>query len=186
MMKNTINLVSLFIVASIINLSCSKNDDNPEDIAQQQSTYINYSVAGNQVNDTFNITVEGISNPNITALANVFPESDSPTLKKALIVFLNSGMIAVTMSIPARTGLVEILDDHPDFDMSFVFFDEQVELQANSISVEVQEIERNDIFITHIKGNFEGIAVYKHMVNGAEVEETHIVDGEFEYNIPIL
>ncbi|WP_189702616.1 hypothetical protein [Subsaximicrobium wynnwilliamsii] len=182
-MKNTINLVSFIIAASLITISCS-NDDKPEDIAQQQSTYINYSVAGNQVNDTFNITVEGISNPNITAVANVFPESDSPTLKKALIVFLNSGMLGVTMSIPARTGLVEILDDHPHFDMSFVFFDEQVELQANSISVEVQEIERNDIFITHIKGNFEGIAVYKHIVNGDEVEEPHIVDGEFEYYVP--
>lgn len=76
---------------------------------------------------------------------------------------------------------MEILDDHPDFDMTFAFYDQLVELEAKSISVNDQEIEHNDIFVSHIKGTFEGIAVYKHIVNGDEIEEPHIVDGEFEY-----
>ena len=152
-------------------------------MAQQQGTYVNYSVAGNQINDTFNIVVNDLNNTDIIAIANVYPESDSPSLKKAVVIFMNSAQaINVSLSIPARLGLVEVLDDHPDFDLLFGF--EPLGLEAKSISVEVQAIERNDIYITHIKGTFNGIAVYKDTVNGDEVEESYIVNGDFEYNAP--
>ncbi|WCO02804.1 hypothetical protein [Psychroserpens ponticola] len=181
-MKTTLKLIPFLIIITVTILSCSKDDDNPNDTAQQQDTYTNYSVAGNQVNGTYNIVVEDLNNPSILAFANVYPESNSQTLKIAGMGFVDTThMLNVGMSIPARTGLVEILDDHPDFDLGFGF--EDVGLEAKSISVNVLEIERNDNYVIHIKGTFNGIAVYKHTVNGDEIEETHIIDGEFEYNI---
>lgn len=182
-MKTTLKLIPLLIIITLTILSCSKDNNDPNDTAQQQDTYINYSVVGNQVNGTYNIVVEDLNNPNVLAFANVYPESNSQTLKIAGMGFVDtSQMLNVGMSIPARTGLVEILDGHPDFDLGFGF--EQVGLEAKSISVSVLEIEHNDIYVIHIKGTFNGIAVYKHIVNGDEIEETHILDGEFEYNIP--
>lgn len=99
-MKNTIKSIQLTIIISLIVFSCSSNDDNTDD-ADQRKTYINYSVAGNQINGTFNF--DGL-NPNVTIIANVYPESDSANLKKALIVYLNSGELGVPMSVPARKG----------------------------------------------------------------------------------
>ncbi|GGW68595.1 hypothetical protein DFQ11_105163 [Winogradskyella epiphytica] len=40
------------------------------------------------------------------------------------------------------------------------------------------------IYVSDIKGTFEGIAVYKQMVNRGVVKESHIVNGTFQYNVP--
>ncbi|SDI08484.1 hypothetical protein SAMN04489796_1076 [Winogradskyella thalassocola] len=164
-------------------MSCSKNNDNSDDDIQQ-SIYINYSVTGNQVNNTFNIVTDIFSNPSVIAVANIFPESNSQTLKKAVIVYNDINQsINASLSIPARTGLTEVLDGHTDFDLLFGFSDLELGLEAKSISVEVLQIEHNDIYATSIKGSFQGIAVDKVNINGDEIEETYIVDGEFEYNV---
>ncbi|MEM5566956.1 hypothetical protein WNY78_17675 [Psychroserpens sp. AS72] len=181
-MKCRLNAIKLIILMSLITISCSKNDDNSNRLSQQ-GTYINYSVAGNQINNTFNIVIEDLNNTNVTAYGNIYPEDESANLKSALVLFVDQNQrINVGMSIPARTGLVEILDGHPTFDLLFGF--EDVGMEAKSISVNVEEIEHNDIYVIHIKGTFEGIAVDVHEENGIEIEETYIVNGEFQYNVP--
>ncbi|MBF8150286.1 hypothetical protein ITJ86_10290 [Winogradskyella sp. F6397] len=55
------------------------------------------------------------------ASAIIYPESDSETLKAAGISYLDySQLIGVALSLPARTGLVEVLDEHPTFDIGFM------------------------------------------------------------------
>ncbi|WP_418639283.1 hypothetical protein [Winogradskyella sp.] len=181
-MKPILPKIKLLLLLSLVTMSCSKNNDDSNN-SSQQLIYINYSVTGNQVNDTFNIVTDNISDPSVIAVANIFPESNSQTLKKAVIVYNDINQsINASLSIPARTGLTEVLDGHTDFDLLFGFNDLELGLEAKSISVEVLQIEHNDIYVTSIKGSFQGIAVDKVNINGDEIEETYIVDGEFEYN----
>ena len=98
----TLKARPLWIIIVLAFMACSSNDDNHEEAEEQRSTYINYSVAGNQVNNTFNIVVEDTNNTNIMASTIIYPESDSETLKAAGISYLDySQLIGVAISIPA-------------------------------------------------------------------------------------
>jgi len=85
-MKTFIKFTGLLVIVALTILSCSKNDDrDPEVPAQYRNTFINYSVAGNQINGTFNIVLESIlplpSNLATQLLANeelIFPDAINP------------------------------------------------------------------------------------------------------------
>lgn len=174
-MKTTIKFLSLIILLSVL-VACSKEGEigsNPN-----TNVFINYSIAGNSKNGTFNITGDD-NNSNLNVYGVVAPNKDGDG---AVIDFLDGDqLMSVSLTITAAVGSTEITDTNPyGYDIGFGF--EDISLQAKAISITISEINFNGFLLNHIKGSFTGTAVYTYSENGEEIEEPHLVDGNFEYN----
>lgn len=174
-MKPLIKFFSLIILSSML-FACSK--DNEIERAPSTEVYINYSIAGNNKNGTFNINGDD-NNSDLNVSGLVFPNDDG---NGAIIEFLDGGqLMSVSLNIPAAVRVTEITDSNPyGYSISFGFDD--ISLTEKSISMNITEIEFNGVLLNHIKGSFTGTAVYIYSENGVDIEEPHLVDGTFEYN----
>lgn len=179
-MKIIVKIISLIFLLTVA-ISCSKDDgkDKPANI----ETYINFSVAGNSKNGTFNISGNDIGNSDLNYNGIVVAGNGEGS---ALVDFQDlSQLIGVGLVVPAATGVVEITDTNPyGYDVGFGF--EDISLDAKAISVNISEIEFDGILLLHIKGTFTGTAAHQtHDSNsGEEIEIPHLVDGEFQYYSP--
>jgi len=175
-MKTILKKLSLLLLI-LATISCDK--DNEKASPTNTATYINFSVAGNSKNGTFNINDDdNNSNQNIIGLiAGEF----------ASVEFLDGTQsMSARFEVPAATGITEITDTNPyGHNVGFGF--EDIYLEDKAISVHITEIEFDNMLLLHIKGTFTGTAIHNtHDPNsGEEIEIPHLVDGEFEYTNPL-
>lgn len=176
----TIPFLSLLFLCTLT-LGCSKDDGNNDD-EQSRATYINFSVAGSSKYGTFNINDDdNNSNQNVTGL--VVPNEDGNAV---LVDYYDANqLMSVNISAPAAIGTYEISNTNPyDYNIGFGF--ENLSLEASTMSINITSIEFNGLILEHIKGSFTGVALYTYSINGDEIQEPHLVDGTFEYNVPSL
>ncbi|HTO35330.1 MAG TPA: hypothetical protein VLZ72_03770, partial [Flavobacterium sp.] len=66
-----LNLLTLLL--AVVLLSCNKDDDTPEDDSTAFYAEINYSLAGNSVNGTFNIITNSLYSEGVHTMMLYFP-----------------------------------------------------------------------------------------------------------------
>lgn len=159
--------------------SCSSNDDS-NDSESSDDVFVNYSITGASKDCNFNIIGDANnSNQNVTGL--VIPNEDGNAV---LVDYYDANqLISVAIAAPAAIGTYEISDTNPyGYNIGFGFDD--ISLEASTMSIDITSIEFNGLILEHIKGSFTGVALYTYSENGQDMEEAHLVDGTFEYNIP--
>lgn len=155
-------------------IACSKDDDNNHEPSTE--VFINYSIAGNSKNGTFNINGDS-NNSEQNAYGSVIPNEDGNAVTLSFLDY--NQLISVGIVVPAAVGTYEITDTNPyGYNIGFGFDD--ISLEASSVSIDITEIEFDGLSLQHIKGSFTGVAV----VIGEAMEQQHLVDGNFEYNLP--
>jgi hypothetical protein len=152
---------------------------------EDQKTFVKFSVSGNQINNTFNITGDkDNSSQNVTAM--IFPDGTSGEYKIAELSFMDlSQEMSVLLKVPAKSGLIELKEGNPTFKLGISIGD--ISLKAQSVSVNVEEVVIDKIMrmkASYVKGSFEGIAIYKYTKDNKEVEEPYMVSGNFQFMSP--
>jgi len=176
-MKTIKTIFGILTVA--LTISCNSDDGNQE-MQNNAEVYVNYSVAGNSKNGTFNI-VSDANNSEQNVYGIVVPNDDG---NAALVEYLDGNqLLSVGFSVPAAIGTYEITETNPyGYNIGFGF--EDISLEASTVSINITAIEFNGVVLEHIKGSFTGVALYTFSENGEDMEEAHLVDGTFEYNSP--
>lgn len=151
----------------------------------EEKNYVKLSVAGNQINNTFNISLDQ-NNSEQSATTMIYPDGTSGQYKIGELNFMDGAQkISVLLKVPAQEGLIELKEGNKNFDLRISMGD--ISLQPQSISVNVEEFIIDKIMgmsASYVKGSFEGIAIYKHTQNNKEMEEPYMVSGDFQYMSP--
>ena len=152
---------------------------------EDQKTYINFSVSGNQINNTFSITGDqNNSSQNVTAM--IFPDGNSGEYKIAELAFMDAAQeMSILLKVPAQKGLIELKEGNPTFKLGISIGD--ISLKAQSISVNVETVVIDKIMkmkASYVKGSFEGVAIHTYTKDGKTFEEPYLVSGDFQFMSP--
>lgn len=182
----TRNISYLFaLIISFMFVGCG-DDDKPN---RETGNYIKFSVAGPLMDGVYRIEEnldDEFSEGMVSGL--VVPNGDGGN--SVVLGFTdNSQKLAVSFTIPARTGLMELEED---IAMSMTITDQNQNnmgddhtiLVSKSVSLNVAEFETTSfgIFsnVKRAKGSFNGIMIYRDVVSGQEF--SHTVTGDFLIN----
>ena len=154
-------------------------------IITEEGNFINFSVSGNQVNNTFTITGDqNNSNQNVYNL--IYPDGNSGEYKIVELAYMDSEQeMSVNFKIPAQKGIIELKEANKKFSLAISIGD--ISLNAQSVSVNVEEIVIDKLMgmkASYIKGSFEGIAIYEYNVNNEEIKEPYMINGSFQLIAP--
>ena len=191
---------SIFILLLAIYTSCQEGaKKNSNEIAKnsfdpthkfintiaEEGNFINFSVSGNQVNNTFNITGDqNNSNQNVYNL--IYPDGNSGEYKIVELAYMDSEQeMSVNFKIPAQTGMIELKEANKKFSLAISIGD--ISLKAQSVSVNLEEIDIDKLMgmkASYLKGSFEGVAIYEYNQNNEEIKEPHLISGSFQFIAP--
>ena len=187
-----LNLLTLLL--AVVLLSCNKDDDTPEDDSTAFYAEINYSLAGNSVNGTFNIITNSLYSEGVHTMMLYFPPDIVEDIDEKAGVTIQdyNQLLSFTIMTPSLLGLVEILDGNT-YGNEIAFGFEEMELTASSVSVNITEIQMQTLPETpelkHVAvyvGNFEGVVNHEYYDdNGELVVEPHLANGNFEIYNPL-
>ncbi len=151
----------------------------------EERVFINFSVSGNQLNNTFNITGDqDNSNQNVYNL--IYPDGTSGDYKIVELAFMDSEQeTSVNLKIPAQKGIIELKEANEKFNMVMSIGD--ISLKAQSVSVNLEEIVIDKMMgmkASYLKGSFEGVAIYEYNQNNEEIKEPYLINGSFQFMSP--
>ena len=155
---------------------------NNKDVNQEVKTYVKFSVSGNQINNTFNISGDkDNSSQNVTAM--IFPDGNSGQYKIAELSYMDAGQeMSVYFKIPAKSSLVEIKDTNPKLNFSISIGD--IYLEAQSVSVNTEDVVIDKIMrmkASYVKGSFEGVFIHEYTKNNTAYKEPYLISGDFQF-----
>ncbi len=158
---------------------------NNKDINEEVKTYVKFSVSGNQINNTFNISGDqNNSSQNVTAM--IFPDGNSGEYKIAELSFMDGSQeMSVYFKIPAKSSLVEIKETNPKLNFSISVGD--INLEAQSVSVNTKEVVIDKIMrmkASYVKGSFEGVFIHEYIKNSTTYKDSYLVSGDFQFMSP--
>lgn len=177
-MKSSFKQFSFFVLALIM-VNCSSSNDDVN-LIRTDNVYVNYQVNGNQKSGEFNITGDH-NNSKQNVYGIVVPNDDGDAV---ILEYVDGNQeTSVDINVPAAIRSTEItMDNNYGHYIGFGFGN--VLLSPKSISVTIQDIEYDSIILKYIKGSFTGNTMYTYWDSGEMIEETHSVNGSFEYNVP--
>jgi hypothetical protein len=168
-----------FLFTSFINSSDSNNT------IDEAKTYIKFSISGNQINNTFNISGDqNNASQNVTAM--IFPDGNSGEYKMAEMAYGDvSKEMSAYFKIPAKSGLIEIKEGNPKFSFSISIGD--IILKAQSVSVNTEDVVIDKIMrmtASYVKGSFEGVFIHEYTKDSKTYKEPYLVSGNFQFMSP--
>ncbi len=189
-MKNFLNVVFVFFLL-IGFIGCNADDDGNHDTENK----ISFSVEGSLMPGNYLIQQTYDENNDETAWDNgivtgmVVPTENGDQI--AIVTFSDQNQkLSVTLSIPAKTGVFEVLDDDIEQYMSITntnpntMGEDYTILASKTMSVNVSEFESGSMgafgTIRKMRGTFNGVMVHKDIQN--QMEYPHTVTGEFVVN----
>lgn len=172
-------LALLFCTLLFTSFINSSDNDNTIDEAK---TYVKYSVSGNQINNTFNISGDqDNSSQNVTAM--IFPDGNSGEYKIAELSYMDLAQeMSVYFKIPAKSGLIELKEENSTFSFSISIGD--INLKAQSVSVNTEDVVIDKIMrmkASYVKGSFEGVFIHEYTKDNKTYKEPHLVSGNFQF-----
>lgn len=151
----------------------------------EEGIFVNFSVSGNQVNNTFNITGDQ-NNSNQNVYNMIYPDGTSGEYKIVELAYMDGEQeMSVNLKIPAQKGIIELKKGNEKFSMSISIGD--ISLKAQSVSVNLEEIVIDKLIgmkASYLKGSFEGVAIYEYNLNNKEIKEPHLISGSFQFKSP--
>lgn len=174
----TLLLASLVI---FICLSCSKGGD--DDGAPPFNSFVKYSIHGPTINGNFEIKKTQQNDGNVQ-IASYVPENPENGTDELVYIAMtdNDQLLSFRINVPPEEKLTELIYGHPTYSIYFGF--EHAELETGTVSVHVTEMNIDSEFhnmIRYVKGNFEGVVLHIYEEDGVEIQESHTVNGNFEY-----
>lgn len=181
-MKKHFKILSSALLIVFVCLSCSKGND--DDIAPTFNSFVKYSIQGPSINGNYEIRKTQQQDDVVQTCIYVpeNPEEEQDAMI-ALTMVDNTQLLSFSLVAPGMVRLTEIIKDNPhSFQIAFGF--EELALEAGTVSVNVTTLDIDSGFgnlVTHVKGNFEGVVLHIYEENGEEIQESHTVNGNFEY-----
>jgi hypothetical protein len=174
---------SFFTIVCLLFLSLSAY--KVQDKQEEEKTYVKFSVSGNQINNTFNISGDkNNSSQNVTAM--IFPDGTSGEHKLAELSYMDGAQeMSVYLKIPAKSGLIEIKEDNQKFRFSISIGD--MNLKAQSVSVNTEDVIIDKMMrmnASYAKGSFEGVFIHEYTKDGKEMKEPYLISGNFQFMSP--
>lgn len=181
-MKKHFKILSAVLLIVFVCLSCNKSDDN--DGAPPFNSFVKYSIHGPSINGNYEIRKTQQQDDVVQTCFYIpeNPENEQGSMI-ALSMMDNAQLLSFSLVAPGMVKLTEIIKDNPhSFQIAFGF--EELALEAGTVSVNVTTLDIDSGFnnlVTHVKGNFEGVVLHIYEENGEEIQESHTVNGNFEY-----
>ena len=151
----------------------------------EERVFINFSVSGNQLNNTYNITGDQ-NNSNQNVYNMIYPDGTSGEHKIIELAYMDGEHeTSVNMKIPAQKGIIELKEGNKKFNMVMSIGD--ISLKAQSVSLNLEEIVIDKMMgmtASYLKGSFEGVAIYEYHQNNEEIKEPHLISGSFQFMSP--
>ncbi|HEY9114673.1 MAG TPA: hypothetical protein VIN10_08220 [Bacteroidales bacterium] len=170
-----------FACLFFLSLSAYKVQDKQE----EEKTYVKFSVSGNQINNTFDISGDqDNSSQNVTAM--IFPDGTSGENKLVELSYMDGAQnMSVYLKTPAKSGLVEIKEANPKYSFSISIGD--INLKAQSVSVNTEDViidKMMQMTASYVKGSFEGVFIYEYTKGSEEIKEPYLISGNFQFMSP--
>lgn len=185
LIKLLIRLKTQLILALCILVCASFISSDSSNTVTEEKTYVTFSVSGNEINNTFNISGDqNNSNQNVTAM--IYPDGNSGEHKLAELAYMDGDQeMSVLFKIPAKESLVEIKEGNPTLNFSISIGD--INLKAQSVSVNTEEVVIDKIMrmtASYAKGSFEGVFIHEYIKGNETFKDPYLVSGNFQFMSP--